>query len=68
VSNLSYGLMALFLPAVLAWQLVFGRALGIWWFPNVTREDSPRAYWFVVAVQGAILVAFLVTGKMWHLR
>ncbi len=68
MSKLSYGLMALFLAAVLAWQLASGRALGTWWYPNITRQDSPWAYWFVVAVQGAILVAFLVTGKTWHLR
>jgi len=68
VSNLSDGLMALFLAAVLAWQLASGQALGTWWFPNITRPDSPRAYWFAVAVQGAILVAFLVTGKKWQLR
>ncbi len=66
--NLSYALMALFLAAVLAWQLISGRALGTWWYPNITRQDNPRAYWFVVAVQGVILVAFLLTGKTWHLR
>lgn len=41
-----------------------GKALGI----KITRQDGPRAYWLVVAVQGAILVAFLLSGKTWHLR
>jgi hypothetical protein len=50
--------MALILAGVLAWQLLSGRALGTWWFPSITRRANPRAYWFVVAVQGAILVAF----------
>jgi hypothetical protein len=68
VSNSSYALMALFLSAVLAWQLTSGRALGTWWYPDITRQDSPRAYWFVVAVQGVILVVFLLTGKAWHVR
>ena len=68
MSNLSYRLMALFLAAVLPWQLSSGRALGTWWFPRITRRDNPRAYWFAVAVQGAILVAFLMTGKTWHMR
>jgi lipid-A-disaccharide synthase-like uncharacterized protein len=68
VSNLSHALMALLLAAVLAWQLFAGRALGTWWYPNMTRQNHPRAYWFVVAVQGVILVIFLLTGKAWHVR
>jgi hypothetical protein len=60
--------MALFLAAVLAWQLGSGRALSTWWRPHITRRDNPRAYWFAVAVQGGILVAFLMTGKTWHMR
>jgi hypothetical protein len=68
VSDLGYGFTAIFLAAVLAWQLIVGRALGTWWFPNITRQNNPGAYWLVVAVQGAILVAFLMTGKTWHMR
>jgi len=68
MSNLTYYLMVLFLTAVLVWQLVSGKALGAWWFPRITRQDNPGAYWFVVAAQGAILIAFLMTGKTWNIR
>ena len=37
MSNLSYYLMALFLAAVLAWQLASGTAPGSWWSPRLTR-------------------------------
>jgi len=60
--------MALFLAAGLMWQLVSAQALGSWWSPRLTRQDNPAGYWFVLAVQGAILVAFLATGRTWHLR
>jgi hypothetical protein len=68
MSNFSYLLVALFLAAVLVWQLVSGTALGSWWSPRATRRDNPRAYWVVVAIQGAILLAFLMTGKTWNVR
>ena len=68
MSNLGYGIMALFLAAVLAWQLFSGKALGTWWSGPVIRQDSPGAYWFLVFLQGFILFAFLMTGKSWHLR
>jgi hypothetical protein len=68
MSNFSYSLVALFLAAVLVWQLVSGTALGSWWFPRATRRENPRAYWVVVAIQGAILLAFLMTGKTWNVR
>ena len=68
MSNFSYSLVALFLAAVLVWQLVSGTALGSRWFPRATRRENPRAYWVVVAIQGAILLAFLMTGKTWNVR
>jgi hypothetical protein len=68
MSNLSYSLVALFLAAILVWQLVSGTALGSWWFPRVTRRDNPGAYWVVVTIQSAILIAFFITGKTWHVR
>lgn len=68
MSNLSYYLMVLFLATVMVWQLVSGKALGTWWFPRITRRDNPAAYWFVVADQGAILIAFIMTGKTWNFR
>jgi hypothetical protein len=42
--------------------------LGTWWFPRITRGDNPGVYWFVVAIQGAMLIAFLMTGKSWNVR
>jgi hypothetical protein len=68
MSNLSYALVALFMAAVLAWQLVSGTALGSWWIPRAARRDNPGTHWVLVAIQGAILIAFLMTGKTWHLR
>jgi len=68
VSNLGYGLMALFLAAVLAWQLFSGKALGSWWSGSIIRQGHPGAYWFLVALQAFILFAFLMTGRSWHLR
>ena len=68
MSNLGYGLMALFLAAVLAWQLISGKAPGAWWSGHIVRQDRPGAYWFMVALQGLILFAFLLTGKSWRLR
>jgi uncharacterized membrane protein len=68
MSNLTYSSLTLFLAALLVWQLVSGQALGSAWFRSPTRQDSPVAYWFVVATQAAILIAFVVTGKGWHLR
>jgi hypothetical protein len=55
MSNSSYFLTALFLAGVLAWQLVSGKAY-------------PGAYCLVVVMQGAIFLAFLMTGKTWHVR
>ena len=68
MSHPGYALMALFLAAVLAWQLVSGRALSAWWSGQIRRQHRPGAYWFSVAAQGAILIAFLLTGQSWHVR
>jgi hypothetical protein len=67
MGNLTYSSLTLFWP-LLVWQLVSGQALGSSWFRSPTLQDSPVAYWFVVAMQAAILIAFVVTGKGWHLR
>jgi len=56
------------LAAVLVWQLISGKALGTWWFSGITRQGNPAAYWFVLAVQGVIFIAFLTTGKTWNIR
>ena len=60
-SNLSYYLIALFLAAVPVWQLVSGTAPGSWWSSRLTRRDDSGAYWFVLAAQETILVAFSAT-------
>jgi hypothetical protein len=61
-------LLATFLAGVLAWQLASGVAMGAWWCPRVVRRDRPVAYWLVVALQGGILIAFVLTGRTWHTR
>jgi len=68
MSNTTYYLFALFLAGVLVWQLISGTALGTWWRPRITRQDNPGTYWFVLAAQSVILIAFLITGRAWHLR
>lgn len=68
MSTATYYLLAFFLAGVWLWQFVCGQALGTWWHPPITRWDKPKAYWFVMAVQCAILIAFLLTGKSWHVR
>lgn len=68
MSGPAFDLVALFLAGVLAWQLASGVAMGAWWYPRIVRRDRPLAYWLVVALQAAILVAFILTGKSWRLR
>jgi hypothetical protein len=53
---------------MMLWQLASGRAFGPWWRPTVQRDDAPRAYWLRLVTQAAILLAFLLTAKDWHLR
>ena len=60
-TNLSYYLIALFLAAVPVWQLVSRTGPGPVVVTPPTRRDDPGAYWFVLAAQGAILVAFFAT-------
>lgn len=69
MSSVNDYLLVLFLAGALLWQLISGKALGVWWRPSITRQDDPRTYWFVLAVQGAILVAVMITGtRTWDLR
>jgi hypothetical protein len=68
MSGIDFYLFVLFLAGVLLWQILTGRALGTWRRPSLTRQANPGAYWFVLAIQGAILIVFLLTGKSWHLR
>jgi hypothetical protein len=56
------------MAGVLLWQFLSGNALGVWWHPRISRGDNPKTYWFVLALQCAILGAVLLTGKSWHVR
>jgi hypothetical protein len=65
----NYHLFLFLLVCVLLWQLVSGRALGVWWRPNVTRKDNPRTYWVFVAAQAIIFIGILATGiETWNFR
>ena len=64
----TYYLLALFLCGVLLWQILSGTAIGAWWYPRITRHDNPKTYWVMLAVQCAILLAYLFTGRSWHVR
>jgi hypothetical protein len=69
MSSNEFHLFVLFLAGVLLWQLISGKALGAWWYPRITREESPKTYWFVLAVQGAILAGILTNGTAtWNFR
>jgi hypothetical protein len=68
VTATTYYLFPLFLLAALGWQLVTGRAMGLWRFSNVRREDRPLIYWLSLAGQFVILLLFLFTGRRWHIR
>jgi hypothetical protein len=68
VSSTTYYLVALSMGGVLVWQIVSGEALGAWWQGRIFREDRPKTYWFMLAVQCAILIAFLFTGRSWPVR
>ena len=68
MSSTSYYLVALLMCGVLLWQIVSGSAMGAWWDPRISRQDRPKTYWFVLAVQCAVLMAFLFTGRSWHVR
>ena len=69
MNTASYSLIGLVLAAIPGWALISGKALGVWWWRTIiVRDDQPVAYWFVVAVQLAIVILFLATGRSWHLR
>jgi len=61
-----YLFVALVLAGAVGWQLASGVAVGAWWYPRVARRERPTAYWLLVAAQGAIFVAFVLTGRTWH--
>ena len=62
-------LFVLFLAGVLLWQLISGKAAGVWWRPRIARQDDPGAYWLVLAAQSAILIFVLINGTAtWNIR
>jgi hypothetical protein len=67
MTGIKYYLLALLLAGTLVWELISGRApTRMSW--RLTRQGSPVAYWFLLAVQFVILLVFLFTGKSWHVR
>jgi hypothetical protein len=68
VTGIKYYLFALFLVAVIAWQLISGTAMGFRRFDKAAQEDSARLYWLSLACQFLILLLFLFTGGKWHVR
>jgi cell division protein FtsW (lipid II flippase) len=67
MTGIGYYLFALFLIGLLVWEFISGSATGRV-TGRISREDNRGLYWFVMAVQVAILVLFLVTGRRWHVR
>jgi hypothetical protein len=69
MSNTTYVLVAAFMAAVLVWQVVSGVSSVVWWWrPRVARRENPGIFWTAIALQLAVLVAFLLTGRSWQLR
>ena len=68
MSAATYYFILLLMSGVLLWQLKSGEALGAWWQGRIFRVDSPKTYWFVLGVQCAILIAFVVSGRSWNIR
>jgi hypothetical protein len=68
VTGIKFVLFALFMAAVLIWQLISGTAMSFRRFRRVTREGSPLVYWLSVAAQFVILLLFLFTGGKWYVR
>jgi hypothetical protein len=66
MTGIKYYLFALFLAGFLVWELISGSAPLR--FSGISRGARPGIYWFVLAVQFAIFLLFLVTGKSWHVR
>ncbi len=68
VTGLKYYTFALFLAAVLSWQLISGTAMSFRRLRRVRREDNPLVYWLSLAAQFVIFLLFLFTGGKWHVR
>ena len=70
VIGIKFYLFALFMAAVIVWQLISDTAMSFRRYrrQRVRREDNPLVYWLSLAAQFVILLLFLFTGGMWHVR
>jgi hypothetical protein len=68
MSGAQYYSFLLVSAGVLLWQLISGKAAGVWWRPRISRQDDPWAYWFSVTAQAVIWVLALAMGRTWHVR
>jgi hypothetical protein len=59
----AYILINLAWACLMLWQLYTGVAAGNWRQPRIARDERPFAYWSVMALQGLILILFLVKGR-----
>jgi hypothetical protein len=65
----NYHWFMLFLAGVLLWQFLSGKALSVWWRPNITRKENPGTHGLLRAAQVASFLGVLVTGTdTWHFR
>jgi hypothetical protein len=68
MSKTKFWVSAALIAGVMLWQILAGSAFGTWRRPAIIRENNPLRYWRLIAIQGAILVAWLMTGKSWQAR
>lgn len=68
MSTAGYILMNVAWICLMLWQLHTGVAAGNWRRPRILRDESPFAYWSIMALQFFILILFLVKGRSmpWH--
>jgi hypothetical protein len=52
------------LLAIILYQLFSGRLIGLRWEIWVTRKDHSRKFWAVLAIEAAIVLAFLYVGGL----
>ena len=70
VTGIKFYLFALFMAAVIVWQLISDTAMSFRRYrrQRVRREDNPLVYWLSLAAQFVIFLLFLFTGAKWHVR
>jgi len=52
------------LLAIILYQLFSGTLIGLRWEIWIKRKDQPRKYWTVLAIEDAIVLAFLCIGSL----